>query len=125
MKKIEIVKKANGVAAEVNDICSTIRDDKVFKNLFEEFWREDCGDSHNFNQLIAYYHGGGCVISDFIVGVRYYMINDADDITYEEARADLKVMKKLFKRLREFVSNIEEYNDISEDGISDVVAFLE
>ena len=23
------------------------------------------------------------------------------------------------------VSNIEEYNDISEDGISDVVAFLE
>ena len=108
MKKIEIVKKANGVAAEVDDICSTIRDDKVFKNLFEEFWREDCGDSHNFNQLIAYYHGGGCVISDFIVGVRYYMINDADDITYEEARADLKVMKKLFKRLREFVSNIEE-----------------
>ena len=53
------------------------------------------------------------------------MINDADDITYEEARADLKVMKKLFKRLREFVSNIEEYNDISEDGISDVVAFWE
>lgn len=35
MKKIEIVKKANGVAAEVDDICSTIRDDKVFKNLFE------------------------------------------------------------------------------------------
>ena len=51
MKKIEIVKKANDVAAEVDDICSTIRDDKVFKNLFEEFWREDCGDSHNFNQL--------------------------------------------------------------------------
>lgn len=33
MKKIEIVKKANGVAAEVDDICSTIRDDKVFKNF--------------------------------------------------------------------------------------------
>lgn len=32
MKKIEIVKKANGVAAEVDDICSTIRDDKVLKN---------------------------------------------------------------------------------------------
>ena len=42
MKKIEIVKKANGVAAEVDDIFSTLRDDKVFNNICEEFLLVDC-----------------------------------------------------------------------------------
>ncbi|WP_308241229.1 hypothetical protein [Prevotella sp.] len=37
MKKIEIVKKANGVAAEVDDICSTIRDDKVLRIYLKNF----------------------------------------------------------------------------------------
>lgn len=98
MKKIEIIKKVTEINNEVVDLLKNV-DDEKFKSFIDEFWAEFGRDSDNFMSVIGYYHGGKRV-EDFISGVNYYMNTmDAADITCEQAKEDLKVMKKLNKIL--------------------------
>lgn len=103
MKKIEIIKKITEINEEVVDLLRNV-DDEKFNSFIDEFWPEFGRDSDNFMLVIGYYHGGKSV-EDFISGVNYYMnTTDDDDITCVQAREDLKVMKKLYKKLAELVN---------------------
>ena len=117
MKKIEIIKKVTEINVEVVNILEKTDDsiENEFKSFIEKFYSEFGMDSDNFRSVMSYYHGGKR-IGDFISGVNYYMNTmDADDITYYDAMEDLKVMKKLYKLIKEFLNN---YND--EDEIKNV-----
>lgn len=104
MKKIEIIKKVTEINVEVVNILEKTNDENEFKSFIEDFFNEIGLDSDNFRSVMSYYHGGKR-IGDFISGVNYYMnTTDDDDITYEQANEDLKVMKKLNKKLAELVN---------------------
>lgn len=99
MKKIEIINKVTEINEKVVNILEKTDDENEFKSFIDEFWPEFGRDSDNFMSVISYYHAGGR-IGDFISGVNYYMNTmDAADITCEQAKEDLKVMKKLNKIL--------------------------
>ena len=75
-----------------------------FKYFIDNFYSGVGSDSDNFRSVMSYYHGDRRGIASFISGVNYYMNTmDADDITYYDAIEDLKVMKKLYKLIKEFV----------------------
>lgn len=104
MKKIDIIKKVTEINEQVVNILEKTDDENEFKSFIEEFYAEDSRDSDNFISVMSYYHAGGG-IEDFISGVNYYMNTmDADDITCEQAKEDLKVMRKLNKKLAELVN---------------------
>lgn len=105
MKKIEIINKVTEINVEVVNILektdNNVEDE--FKSFVDKFYSEFGSDSDNFRSVMSYYHDGKR-IEDFISGVNYYMNTmDADDITYYDAMEDLKVMKKLYKLIKEFV----------------------
>lgn len=113
MKKIEIINKVTEINVEVVELLQNTDDniEDAFKSFIEKFYSEFGGNSDNFRSVMSYYHGEKR-IEDFISGVNYYMNTmDADDITYYDAMEDLKVMKKLYKLIKEFVEN---YNDNEE-----------
>lgn len=118
MKKIDIIKKVTEINVEVVELLQKT-DDNIkdeFKSFIEKFYSEFGRDSDNFRSVMSYYHGDRRGIASFISGVNYYMnVMDARDITYYDAMEDLKVMKKLYKLIKEFLNN---YND--EDEIKDV-----
>ena len=110
MKKIEIINKVTEINVEVVELLEKTDDnvENEFKSFIEKFYSEFGGDSYNFRSVMSYYHGGKR-IDDFISGVNYYMNTmDARDITYYDAMEDLKIMKKLYKLIKEFLNN---YND--------------
>ena len=110
MKKIEIINKVTEINVEDVEILQKTDDniEDAFKSFIEKFYSEFGMDSDNFRSVMSYYHGGKR-IGDFISGVNYYMNTmDARDITYYDAMEDLKVMKKLYKLIKEFLNN---YND--------------
>ena len=110
MKKIEIINKVTEINVEVVELLEKTGDniEDVFKSFIEKFYSEFGGYSDNFRSTMSYYHDGKR-IEDFISGVNYYMNTmDARDITYYDAIEDLKVMKKLYKLVKEFLNN---YND--------------
>lgn len=112
MKKIEIINKVTEINVEVVELLQKTDDniEDAFKSFIEKFFSEVGSDSDNFRSVMSYYHGGKR-IEDFISGVNYYMnAMDADDITYYDAMEDLKVMKKLYKLIKEFVENYN-YNE--------------
>ena len=101
MKKIEIIKKVTEINNSVVSACDFIANEDKFKTIIDKFFSEFGSDSDNFRSVMSYYHGGGRK-DDFISGVNYYMNTmDEDDITCEQAREDLKVMKKLNKTLED------------------------
>lgn len=105
MKKNEIINKVTEINVEVVNILEKTDDsiENEFKSFIEKFYSEFGGYSDNFRSVMSYYHGGKR-IGGFISGVNYYMNTmDADDITYYDAMEDLKVMKKLYKLIKEFV----------------------
>lgn len=107
MKKIEIIKKVTEINVEVVELLEKTDDniENEFKSFIEKFYSEFGCNSDNFRSVMSYYHGGKR-IADFISGVNYYMnAMDEDDITCEQAREDLKVMKKLYKLIKEFLNN--------------------
>ena len=107
MKKIEIINKVTDINVEVVELLQKTDDnvENEFKSFIEKFYSEFGGDSDNFRSVMSYYHGGGR-IDDFVSGVNYYMnAMDARDITYYDAMEDLKVMKKLYKLIKEFLNN--------------------
>lgn len=107
MKKIEIIKKVTDINVEVVEFLEKTDDniEDAFKSFIEKFYSEFGGYSDNFRSVMSYYNGEKR-IADFISGVNYYMNTmDADDITYYDAMEDLKVMKKLYKLIKEFVEN--------------------
>ncbi len=111
MKKIEIINKVTEINVEVVELLQKTNDniEDEFKSFIEKFYSEFGGDSDNFGSVMSYYHEGKR-IEDFISGVNYYMnVMDARDITYCDAMEDLKVMKKLYKLIKEFVEN--HYDD--------------
>ena len=114
MKKIEIINKVTEINVEVVELLEKT-DDNVengFKSFIEKFYSEFGRNSDNFRSVMSYYHGGKR-IGDFISGVNYYMnAMDADDITYYDAMEDLKVMKKLYKLIKEFVENYNYEEEI-------------
>ena len=104
MKKIEIINKVTEINVEVVELLEKTDDniEDAFKSFIEKFYSEFGGYSDNFRSVMSYYHGGKR-IGDFISGVNYYMNTiDADDITYYDAMEDLKVMKKLYKLIKDF-----------------------
>ena len=104
MKKIEIIKKVTEINVEVVELLQKTDDniENEFKSFIDKFFLEFGRDSDNFRSVMSYYHGGKR-IGDFISGVNYYMnAMDADDITYYDAMEDLKVMKKLYKLIKDF-----------------------
>ena len=110
MKKIEIINKVTEINVEVVELLQKTDDniENEFKSFIEKFYSEFGGNSDNFRSVMSYYHDGKR-IDDFISGVNYYMnAMDADDITYYDAMEDLKIMKKLYKLIKEFLNN---YND--------------
>ena len=110
MKKIEIINKVTEINVEVVELLQNTDDniENEFKSFIEKFYSEFGSDSDNFRSVMSYYHGGKR-FEDFISGVNYYMNTiDARDITYYDAMEDLKVMKKLYKLIKEFLNN---YND--------------
>ena len=110
MKKIEIINKVTEINVEVVELLQKTDDniENEFKSFIEKFYSEFGRDSDNFRSVMSYYHDGKR-IDDFISGVNYYMnAMDADDITYYDAMEDLKIMKKLYKLIKEFLNN---YND--------------
>ena len=107
MKKIEIINKVTEINVEVVELLQKTDDniEDAFKSFIEKFYSEFGMDSDNFRSVMSYYHGGKR-IGDFISGVNYYMNTmDARDITYYDAMEDLKVMKKLYKLIKEFLNN--------------------
>ena len=101
MKKIEIINKVTEINVEVVNILEKIENENEFKSFIDNFYSEVGSDSDNFRSVMSYYHGGGRK-DDFVSGVNYYMNTmDEDDITCEQAREDLKVMKKLNKTLED------------------------
>ena len=110
MKKIEIIKKVTEINVEVVNILEKTDDsiENEFKSFIDKFFLEFGMDSDNFRMVMSYYHGGKRK-DDFISGVNYYMNTmDARNITYYDAMEDFKVMKKLYKLIKEFLNN---YND--------------
>ena len=110
MKKIEIINKVTEINVEVVELLQKTDDnvENEFKSFIEKFYSEFGRDSDNFRSTMSYYHDGKR-IEDFISGVNYYMNTmDARDITYYDAMEDLKIMKKLYKLIKEFLNN---YND--------------
>ena len=102
MKKIEIIKKVTEINIEVVNILEKLENENEFKSFIEKFYSEVGRNSDNFRSVMSYYHGGKR-IDDFISGVNYYMNTmDADEITYYDAMGDLKVMKKLYKLIKDF-----------------------
>ena len=111
MKKIEIINKVTEINVEVVNILEKTDDsiENEFKSFIDKFFLEFGRDSDNFRSVMSYYHGDCRGIASFISGVNYYMNTmDAQDITYYDAMEDLKVMKKLYKFIKEFLNN---YND--------------
>lgn len=105
MKKIEIINKVTEINVEVVELLQKTGDkiEDEFKSFIDKFYSEFGSDSDNFRSVMSYYHDGKR-IEDFISGVNYYINTmDADDITYYDAMEDLKVMKKLYKLIKEFV----------------------
>lgn len=105
MKKIEIINKVTEINVEVVELLQKTDDnvENEFKSFIENFYSEVGRDSDNFRSVMSYYNGGKR-IEDFISGVNYYMnTTDEDDITCKLANEDLKVMKKLYKLIKEFV----------------------
>ena len=103
MKKIEIINKVTEINVEVVELLQKTDDnvENEFKSFIEKFYSEFSGYSDNFRSVMSYYHGDRRGIASFISGVNYYMNTmDDDEITYEQAMGDLKVMKKLYKYLR-------------------------
>ena len=112
MKKIEIINKVTDINVEVVNILENLENENEFKSFIEKFYSEFGGYSDNFRSVMSYYHGDRRGIASFISGVNYYMNTmDDDDITYYDAMEDLKVMKKLYKLIKEFLNN---YNDDDE-----------
>ena len=111
MKKIEIINKVTEINVEVVELLQKTDDniENEFKSFIEKFYSEFGRDSDNFRSVMSYYHGDRRGIASFISGVNYYMNTmDERDITYYDAIEDLKVMKKLYKLIKEFLNN---YND--------------
>ena len=107
MKKIEIINKVTEINVEVVELLQKTDDniEDTFKSFIEKFYSEFGGYSDNFRSVMSYYNGGKR-IDDFISGVNYYMNTmDERDITYYDAIEDLKVMKKLYKLIKEFPNN--------------------
>ena len=110
MKKIEIINKVTEINVEVVELLQKTDDniENEFKSFIEKFYSEFGRDSDNFRSVMSYYYDGKR-IEDFISGVNYYMNTmNVSDITYYDAIEDLKVMKKLYKLIKEFLNN---YND--------------
>ena len=108
MKKIEIIKKVTEINVEVVELLQKTDDniENEFKSFIEKFYSEFGRDSDNFRSVMSYYHGDRRGIASFISGVNYYMNTmDERDITYYDAIEDLKVMKKLYKLIKEFLNN--------------------
>ena len=105
MKKIEIINKVTEINVEVVELLENTDDniEDTFKSFIEKFYSEFGGNSDNFRSVMSYYHGDRRGIASFISGVNYYMNTmDALDITYYDAIEDLKVMKKLYKLIKDF-----------------------
>lgn len=105
MKKIEIINKVTDINVEVVELLQKTDDniENEFKSFIENFYSEVGRDSDNFRSVMSYYHGGGRK-DDFISGVNYYMNTmNVYEITCEQVKEDLKVMKKLYKLIKEFV----------------------
>ena len=113
MKKIEIINKVTEINVEVVELLQK-SDDNIeygFKSFIEKFYSEFGSDSDNFRSVMSYYHGDRRGIASFISGVNYYMNTmDERDITYYDAIEDLKVMKKLYKLIKEFLNNYNNEN---------------
>lgn len=108
MKKIEIINKVTEINVEVVELLQKTDDniENEFKSFIEKFYSEFGRDSDNFRSVMSYYHGDRRGIASFISGVNYYMNTmDERDITYYDAIEDLKVMKKLYKLIKEFLNN--------------------
>ena len=108
MKKIEIINKVTEINVEVVEFLEKTDDniEDAFKSFIEKFYSEFGGYSDNFRSAMSYYHGDRRGIGSFISGVNYYMNTmDARDITYYDAMEDLKVMKKLYKLIKDFLNN--------------------
>ena len=108
MKKIEIINKVTEINVEVGELLQKTYDniENEFKSFIEKFYSEFGRDSDNFRSVMSYYHGDRRGIASFISGVNYYMNTmDERDITYYDAIEDLKVMKKLYKLIKEFLNN--------------------
>ena len=108
MKKIEIINNVTEINVEVVGLLQKTDDniENEFKSFIEKFYSEFGRDSDNFRSVISYYHGDRRGIASFISGVNYYMNTmDERDITYYDAIEDLKVMKKLYKLIKEFLNN--------------------
>ena len=121
MKKIEIIKKVTEINVKVVNILEKTDDnvENEFKSFIEKFYSEVGSDSDNFRSVMSYYHDGKR-IEDFISGVNYYMnAIDADDITYYDAIEDLKVMKKLYKLIKEFLNNYNDEDEIKNVNVCD------
>ena len=121
MKKIEIINKVTEINVEVVELLQKTDDnvENEFKSFIEKFYSEFGRDSDNFRSTMSYYHDGKR-IEDFISGVNYYMNTmDAHDITYYDTIEDLKVMKKLYKLIKEFVENYDDEEEIKTVEMSD------
>ena len=108
MKKIEIINKVTDINVEVVELLEKTDDniEDAFKSFIEKFYSEFGGYSDNFRSVMSYYHVDRRGIASFISSVNYYMnAMDARDITYYDAMEDLKVMKKLYKLIKEFLNN--------------------
>ena len=108
MKKIEIINKVTEINVEVVELLQKTDDniENEFESFIEKFYSEFGGYSDNFRSVMSYYHGDRRGIASFISGVNYYMNTiDERDITYYDAIEDLKVMKKLYKLIKEFLNN--------------------
>ena len=108
MNKIEIINKVTEINVEVVELLQKTGDniENEFKSFIEKFYSEFGRDSDNFRSVMSYYHGDRRGIASFISGVNYYMNTmDERDITYYDAIEDLKVMKKLYKLIKEFLNN--------------------
>ena len=108
MKKIEIINKVTEINVEVVELLQKTDDniENEFKSFIEKFYSEFGRDSDNFRSVMSYYHGDRRGIASFISGVNYYMNTmDERDITYYDAIEDLKVMKNLYKLIKEFLNN--------------------
>lgn len=122
MKKIDMMNKIEEIVENTIELLKDIdRDDDSFVELINDYHFNkinEWGDSDNFSDVMAHCDG----TSNFEPSLIYYMSYDRNhlrDTTVYDLKEDLKVVKKFYKLIKEFVENHNDDEEIKTVQVCD------
>lgn len=122
MKKIDMMNKIEEIVENTVELLEDIdRDDASFVELIDDYRFnkiDEWQDSDNFRDVMA--HCGGT--ENFEPSLIYYMSYDRDnlrDTTVYDLKEDLKVVKKLYNVVKDFVENHNDDEEIKTVQVCD------